>query len=476
MSAKQNNKPIVFGTDGWRAVIAEEFTFKNVQAVAQATADYLLSSSKKGKKKKYSVVVGYDTRFLSEKFAEIVACVFAANGIGVILADAATPTPTISFAVRNRKLDLGVVITASHNPPEFNGFKIKNSTGGSADPSITKKVEQLVFKHKVKTLALQDGVKKKLISCQDISSDYVRFLRSYLDLEKIKGCRFRVLVDCMFGSGNGFIKKVLEGTAVEVVLMRNERNAYFGGHGPEPVEKYLGQMSHRMKTENFDLGLVLDGDADRIAAFAKGGEFLHPQKILGLLALHLKEDRAMSGALVTTIAGTMLLGHIAEHLKIKTYETPVGFKYISRLMETEDILVGGEEAGGIGFKNYVPERDGSLAGLLLLEMMAYRNASIDVIVAQMEQQFGRYYYLRDAVHLRPGKRLKDVKTIRPKQLLGSNVISINDADGIKLICEDESWLMFRSSGTEPLVRVYCEAKSLQKAQELLSLGKELVCP
>jgi phosphomannomutase len=278
----------------------------------------------------------------------------------------------------------------------------------------------------------------------------------------------------MYGSGNSYMKDVIADTGVDLEIMRSERNTYFEGKGPEPVEKNLSEILKRMQEEDFDLGLVLDGDADRIAAVAKGGEFIHPQKILGLLALHLKEDRGFSGGMVKTIAGTTMLDHIAKHLGIKLYETPVGFKYISALMEQKDILVGGEEAGGIGFRNYVPERDGTLAGLLLLEMMVYRNKSIDKIVAQMEEAFGRYYYLREDLKLKPGQRVKDVREIRPKKLVDSKVMKINDIDGIKLICEDESWLMLRPSGTEPLMRIYAESKSLETASKLLTQGKELV--
>jgi phosphomannomutase len=278
----------------------------------------------------------------------------------------------------------------------------------------------------------------------------------------------------MYGSGNGYMKEVVADTAIKLEIMRSERNTYFEGRGPEPVEKNLGKILKRMGEEDFDLGLVLDGDADRIAAVAKGGEFIHPQKILGLLALHLNQDRGFSGGMVKTIAGTTMLDHIAKHLKIKLYETPVGFKYISHLMEKENILVGGEEAGGMGFKNYIPERDGTLAGLLLLEMMVYRNKSIDKIVAEIEEQFGRYYYLREDFKLKPGQKVKDVNKIRPKKLLDLKVVKINDIDGVKIILEDESWLMLRPSGTEPLMRIYCESKSLETASNLLSQGKELV--
>ena len=465
---------IKFGTDGWRAVIGDTFTFENLRVVSQATADFLNSSRRKSKNKKFKIAVGYDTRFMSEKFAEVSACVFAANGIKVILSDRATPTPTISFAVKNRKLDLGIMITASHNPPEFNGFKIKSSTGGSADVNITKAVEKLLFRREPMILSLNDGLKKKIILKENIISEYIRFLRSYLNLSKIKNSKFKVLVDCMYGSGKEYMKEVISGTKIDLEIMRSERNTYFEGRGPEPVIKNLDKIIKRMKNEDFDLGLVLDGDADRIAAIAPGGEFIHPQKILGLLALHLKEDRLLSGGVVKTLAGTTMVDNIAKHLKLRLHETPVGFKYISHLMEKENILVGGEEAGGMGFKNYVPERDGTLAGLLLLEMMVYRNKSIDKIVSQMEDMFGRYYYLREDLKLKSGHKIKDVKTIRPKKLLDLIVIKIDDNDGIKLTCEDKSWLMLRSSGTEPLMRIYAEAKSLTRASSLLKLGKALV--
>ncbi|MBL7197918.1 MAG: phosphoglucomutase/phosphomannomutase family protein [Candidatus Omnitrophica bacterium] len=471
---KVNKAAIRFGTDGWRAVIGDTFTFENLRYVSQATVDFLNNTKRKFKNSKFKIVVGYDTRFMSEKFAEVVACVFAANGIKVILSDRAMPTPAISFCVKNRKLDLGIMITASHNPPEFNGFKIKSSTGGSADVDITKTVEKLLFKKEPKIISLKEGLEKRLILKEDIISEYIRFLRSYLDLSKLRNSKFRVLLDCMYGSGNGYMKEVIFDTGINLEIMRNERNTYFEGRGPEPVEKNLTKIINRMRSENFDLGLVLDGDADRIAAVAPGGEFIHPQKILGLLALHLREDRFLSGGIVKTIAGTVMIDHIADHLGLKLYETLVGFKYISKLMEEEEILVGGEEAGGMGFKNYIPERDGTLAGLLLVEMMAYRNKSIGKIANKMEDMFGKYYYLREDLRLKSGQKIKDVNTIRPKKLLDSKVVNIKDFDGIKLICEDESWLMLRPSGTEPLMRIYAEAESLEKASRLLNLGKALV--
>jgi phosphomannomutase len=254
--------------------------------------------------------------------------------------------------------------------------------------------------------------------------------------------------------------------------MRDSINPSFGGRRPEPVEENLEELKERVKKERFDLGIALDGDADRLAAVAPGGLFIHPQKILGLLALHLHQDRHFSGAIVKTICGTTMIDNIARFMKVKLFETPVGFKYISNLMETEDILAGGEEAGGMGVKGYIPERDGTMAGLLLLEMMAYRNKNILKILNETEKQFGKYYYLRLDLQLK--ERVEPKKENLPKELLGKKVTEIKDYDGVKLICEDGSWLMFRGSGTEPMVRIYSEAKSLSRSKQLLKLGKDLI--
>jgi phosphomannomutase len=285
----------------------------------------------------------------------------------------------------------------------------------------------------------------------------------------------------MYGSGNGFIAGVLDGTKIKLNFIRNQINPSFGGLRPEPVLENLGPTAEELKNRRYDLGLVLDGDADRIAAFAGRGEFIHPQKILGLLILHLVRNRGMRGGVVKTIVGTTLIDKIAGRLGLKLYETPVGFKYISELMEKENILVGGEEAGGIGFKGYIPERDGSLAGLLLLEMMAYHKKPMLKILNEMEREFGRYYYLREDVHL-SGFKSKGATVLSSKinkfkskrELLGKEIIQVKDFDGVKLICEDESWLMLRRSGTEPLVRIYAEAKNLARSKKLLAFGKSFI--
>ncbi|MDD5560658.1 MAG: phosphoglucomutase/phosphomannomutase family protein [Candidatus Omnitrophica bacterium] len=450
---------IKFGTDGWRAIIADTYTLENVRILTQAVADYLGGAKK--------VAVGYDTRFMSGKFAEAAAIVLKNNGIQVVLSDRPTPTPALSFVVKSRKLDLGIMITASHNPAEYNGFKIKNSAGGGASLELTRQVEELLGKNPVKDGALHEPIK-----AVDITRDYIKFIRNYIDLKKIKNKKFKVLVDSMYGSGDSFIAEVLKGTKIKLEFMRNTINPSFGGGRPEPVEENLEELKERVRKEKFDLGIALDGDADRIAAVAPGGVFIHPQKILGLLVLHLNQDRHWSGGLVKTICGTAMMDNIAKSLGIKLYETPVGFKYISNLMETEDIVAGGEEAGGMGVKGFIPERDGTMAGLLLIEMMVYRNKNMLKILNETEKAFGRYYYVRQDLHL--AKRVEPRKDNLPSELLGKKVVEVKDYDGVKLICEDESWLMFRGSGTEPIMRTYAEAKSLRRANKLLALGKDII--
>lgn len=458
---------IKFGTDGWRGIISDDFTFENVRRVAQAIADYY-NRQPVTLNRQLKIAVGYDTRFLSDKYAQTVSEVLVGNGIDVILSDRAIPTPTLSFTVKLKKLDAGVMITASHNPPEYNGIKIKTSLGAAAGIDVTEEVERLINER----LDLKKDKRGK-ITRVDLIKDYVTFLRQYIELKKIKNSTFRVLVDSMHGSGDSFMAEVLKDTKIKLEFTRQEINPSFGGLKPEPVEENLLNTQRLIKKGKFDLCLVLDGDADRIAAFTGKGEFISPQKILGLLLLHLVCDRKMSGGVVKTIVGTNMLDNITRKLGLKLYETPVGFKYISEFMVKEDIMVGGEEAGGIGFKNYIPERDGSLAGLLLLEMMSERKKPIGKILKEMEDEFGRYYYVKDNLELKDlNVDIQDFASI--KTLLGEEVVEVKDHDGVKLICSDQSWLMFRGSGTEPIIRIYAESKNLAKSRKLLELGRKLI--
>jgi alpha-D-glucose phosphate-specific phosphoglucomutase len=462
------HRKIKFGTDGWRGVISDDFTFDNVKVVAQAISQWIKRSFSKR-----IVVVGYDTRFLSDKYAQLISQVFAANSIKVLLSDRAIPTPAVSFTTKRKHLCAGVMITASHNPAQFNGIKIKISSGGTASDAVTKKVEHLLFKTKIKEIGFKEAILKKRIQLVDLTKEYIKFIRSYIDINKLKESRFKILVDVMYGSGNNFIAEVLKATKIEIEFMRNNVNPSFDGKQPEPTEENIKQMLSHMKSKRFDIGLVLDGDGDRIAAVSPGGKFVSPQKIIGLLLLHLIEDRKCKGGFVKTIAGSTLHDNLAKHFHLQLYETPIGFKYISELMTKKDILIGGEEAGGIGFQNYIPERDGTLAGLLLLEMLAYRGKSFNRIIKEMEDKFGRYYYLKDS--LKVEEKIPNVNSLKSiKEIMGKKIIKVKDYDGIKFICEDGSWLMIRASGTEPIVRVYAESKSITKSKKMLEYGKRLV--
>ena len=457
---------IKFGTDGWRAVIAEDFTFDNVKIVSQAVADYL--KKKKGKK----VVIGYDCRFLSAEFAKTVALVLAANKIKVTLANTNVPTPTVSFHCRYFKYDLGVMITASHNPAEFNGFKIKTKEGGSADKPITNAVEKLLGKTKPKIIEEKEASKKNLLKIEDLTTSQIKFIKRFVNLSAIKKLKVKVLIDTMYGAGVGFVDKILGKCNVKVDYINNEINPSFGGIHPEPVEHCLEQLMAKVKKGKYDLGLALDGDADRLAMVDSKGNYINAQVLLPLLAIHMVKNKKVSGGIGKTVVGSNVIDDVALDLGVPLYETKVGFKYLSNLFKENLIVIGGEEAGGIGFKGYVPERDGSVAFLTILEMMAKEKKSFDKLLADFYKRYGRWYYARTAVPVKSLKKgLESLKL--PKQLAGAKVERINDADGIKVVTK-KNWLMFRKSGTEPIVRIYAESKSKKESEALVKLGTKMI--
>ncbi len=466
---------IKFGTDGWRAIISEEFTFENVRKVAQAIADYFNAKTKKCNRAITQMAVGYDTRFLSDKYAREITEVLTANGIKVFFINKPAPTPMVCFVIKDKKLAGGVMVTASHNPPQYNGIKIKMDYAGSAESDVTLAIESLVEKNEVKKLNIDDARGKGLLELLDPSEKYIKFLRSFLDIKLLKKKRFNLLVDVMYGTGGNFIPRILENTGCRVSLLHNERNPGFGGINPEPIPQNIKEASDLMKKGGFDLGIVNDGDADRVACIRPDGEIINAGQMLSLIILHLLEGKKWKGAIAKTISNTTLLDKIAAKYNLKLYETPVGFKYISKLIREKDILAGGEESGGISVKNYMPERDGMLAGLLVLEMMAYRNKSIIQIMKAVDKEFGEFHYTRQDIHYPQELKKKLFVALKEKpfgSILDKKVAKIKDFDGIKFILSDESWLLFRLSGTEPILRVYAEAPSRKKAEALLSFGKE----
>ncbi|HLL16584.1 MAG TPA: phosphoglucomutase/phosphomannomutase family protein [Pyrinomonadaceae bacterium] len=469
--------PILFGTDGWRAVIAHEFTFANLERVAQAYADYLNQTHQTAQAKRADeatdaphAVVGYDRRFLSDKFAARAAEVLAGNGIRVRMFDQDVPTPLVSWAVRERGAAGGVVITASHNPAEFNGFKIKAPWGGSATRETTAAVEALVDAQPPRRTDLTEAMRGGLDGAVE---SYRAQIKSYVDLEMLKGKRARVVVDPMHGSGGRWVESFLKGGALDVETIRAERDTQFGGVNPEPIERNLAPLRERVREMGALVGLATDGDADRVGAVNELGETMTMHEVVPLLLLHLARRRGMTGGVVRTFSQSVLTKRIAAAHNLKLYETPIGFKYVADLMLREDILVGAEESGGVGVKGHIPERDGILNSLLFLEAVVAAGKSPSEMVREMHREFGEFYFGRRDLHLEVARGLNLVETLSvspPEQVAGHTVHGFSHMDGMKLIFGDESWLLFRQSGTEPVLRIYSEATSVAKVNELLDAG------
>ena len=465
---------IKFGTDGWRAVISEDFTFDNVKKLAQAMSEYVVTQRDVLKDRQFKIVVGYDSRFLSEKYAELVACVMAGNGIGVILTDRPTPTPSISYAIKDQKLIGGVVITASHNPARYNGVKYKAWYSGSAEPEITGQFEAALGKNEPKFMPPAEAIKSGAIVIKDIIPAHLAFVKKYVNLSLIKKSDFKVLVDSMYGTGNDYIAELLKGGRCKVDTIHNEKNPSFGGINPEPIMPNLKEMADTVKKGRYAIGLATDGDADRLGVCDGNGKVLTGHKVMTLLLLHLFEDKKMKGDVVQTLCGTDLIGKICRKYGLKMHETPVGFKYIAEIIRTGDVLIGGEETGGVAFKGYIPERDGVLSGLLILEMMAMRKKKLADILKAVDKEYGTYEYRRLDARLPDEKKARLMEKLRndpPKEVLGKKVVRVNSLDGYKFICEDGSWMMMRLSGTEPIVRIYAESSSQAKSLKILEFAK-----
>jgi len=461
---------IKFGTDGWRAVIADDFTFDNVRKVAQAYVQFM-----KMKKKKGEIIVGYDTRFLSFEFARAFSEVLCGNGFKVRIFNQPLPTPCLCFGIKKYNLDGGIMVTASHNPPQFNGIKIKTSQAAPASPDETQKIEKLVDKFKPKVLHYQVAEKRGLIKETKLRQPYLKFLMSYVDFPRIKRQNLHIVHDSMYGTGNSLLEELFKNTKVKITSFRNEINPSFYGINPEPIPENIKPTMELMKKNNYDLCIITDGDADRIGAIAPGGRFLNPGWILSLLLIHFVKNRGQKGAVVKTISNSSLIEKIAAKYDLPLYETPVGFKHIAEIMLKQNVVIGGEESGGIGFKGYIPERDGLVSGLLLLEFMAYERKSINEIITEVEKEYGKFFYHRIDIYYPQSLKSKLFKKLSRKpfqEISGLKVIEIKDFDGVKFILEDGSWLLFRLSGTEPKLRIYCEANSRKKLNAILKFGRD----
>lgn len=460
---------IKFGTDGWRAVIGQDYTFANVERVAQAYADFLLPQSSGG-----TVIVGYDRRFESEHFASRVADILAGNNFNVALFDQAMPTPVVSWAVKDQKALGGVVITASHNSAEFNGFKIKAPWGGSASPETTSAVEKLVGANAPKRKSLTDNAKESL---QASVARYRRQVSSYIDIDRIKRDAATVIVDPIHGVGGRWVESFLKDGSINVETIRAERDPLFGGVNPEPIDQNLGELKARVCETKAMIGLATDGDADRVGAVNELGNTMTMHEAVPLVLLHLARNRRMTGGVVRSFSQSVLTKRIAEAHGLKVHDTPIGFKYIAELMLREDILIGAEESGGIGVKGHIPERDGILNSLLLLEAVVFAGQSPSEMVRAMHREFGEFYFGRVdlKVDIERGKNfVAQLAAKPPAKFLDYEVAGVETLDGTKLLFHDESWLLFRQSGTEPVLRVYCEATSVAMMNAVLDEGARLV--
>ena len=469
---------VKFGTDGWRAVISDTFTFANLRLVAQAMADFILEQNSDDP----SVVIGYDTRFLSDRYAADIARVMAANGIQAWLARADTPTPAISFAVVDKKATAGVMITASHNAPRYNGVKLKASYGGSASPAQNRRVEQLLQRnqeilHGPNLMDIDEAVRQGKVVKFDPAWSYYEHLGTLVDLDVISGGELNVVADGMFGSGRRSIGEVLMRTRTRVHNIRHEMNPGFGGIHPEPIAKNLGYLMSFIQSGHYDVGLATDGDADRIGAVDSNGNFVDPHRIFALVLRYLLDKRGMRGTVVRTVSTTRMLDRIAHAYGLPLKETPVGFNHISDLMISDDVVMGGEESGGISIKGHIPEGDGVLMGLLLLEVMAEARVPLHELVADLLAHYGPAQYARTDLKLkRPVAKVDMVKMLldlAPAAISGVQIEDIQTTDGVKYYLDDGSWLLIRPSGTEPVLRVYAEAENDARVAALLNFGEEM---
>jgi phosphomannomutase len=478
---------IHFGTDGWRAVIADTFTFENVRLLAQGIADAVSAGDWGGGVNGNSfdpklMVVGFDTRFLSDRFAVEVARVLAGNGFRVMLTHADVPTPVVSHAVKHHHAAGGVMITASHNAPRYNGVKLKAAYGGSALSDQCRRVELFLTDNEARARGpnLMDydaAVKAGLIERFSPAAAYYDHLRTLINFDVIARNPQRLVVDSMYGSGRGVIKTFLQGTGCEVFEIRGEMNPGFGGVHPEPIGKYLGATASAIAAGLGQFAVVTDGDADRTGAVDGRGQFVDPHKIMALSLKYLVEKRGWRGAVVKTVSTTRMVNRLAARYGLPCYETPVGFNHIADYMLAEEVLIGGEESGGISIKGHIPEGDGILMGLLLLEMVAAAGVPLEELVADLLADVGPAHYARKDLRLAHPvsksamtKRLTDSA---PQSIGGVGVAKVESLDGVKYILDDDAWLLIRPSGTEPVLRVYAEAREESLVAALLAFGQSM---
>lgn len=470
----QQPTPIKFGTDGWRAVIADDYTFANVRRVAGAIASYVLKHEDASR----GVIVGYDTRFGSPRFARAAAEVLAGAGIPVLLADDYVPTPAISYAVKTNGAAGGVVITSSHNPWNWNGVKFKAKFGGSATPAIMKIIEQ-----ETAAGSMPNG-KNASIDQADLKPAYMQAICRFADLDLIAKAKFKFAIDSMHGSGRGVLAKIFEQRGIEFVAIRQDVNPLFPGINPEPIEPHIQALQETVVREGCHSGFATDGDADRIGAVAEDGSFVDSHKIFSVLLDWLLRRKQWPGEVVRAFNTTKMLDRIAARHGRRLNECSIGFKYIADLMMEREILIGGEESGGIGYSRYLPERDGILNSLLLANVLAEEQKPLGELVKKLQQEYGEHYYGRLDLHIDDDLKNSAIERARSAgttKLRNYSVLNKASLDGIKFFLDAprngkgaEPWVLFRASGTEPLLRIYAEAASPELVKEILGAAQDFV--
>lgn len=463
---------IKFGTDGWRAVVGDDFIPQNIMKVTQAFADLYPKLPEAGK----PVAIGYDCRMRSPEAAEEIASVLLGNGIPVILGKSFCPTPTVSWYVKNKGCAAGIMVTASHNPPKWNGIKFKESYGGAASGEYVKPIEEMIVANDAsgrtpKSAAIKGNSK---LTWFDPYGEYLTSLSELVDLELIKRAKPKVLVDPLFGSGRGFFPRLLGNMITEI---HDIADTNFGGLNPEPIPPHANELMERVKSGKYDCGLLTDGDADRTGAVDEHGTFITTHEVYSLLIRHCVENKKWSGKIIKSISTTMMINRLGKKYGLEVETTPVGFKYISPAMKAPGVMVGGEESGGFGFPRHIPERDGVFSGLMLLELMAMTGKSIGTLVSELQKEFGPCRYKRIDLHLSAeeiAKAREKMKGLNIKSIAGRTVKKHETMDGHHFLFNDDSWLLFRASGTEPLVRIYAEAPSFDEVDALLAEGKRQI--
>ncbi len=463
---------IKFGTDGWRGVIAEDFTFANARIVAHAIALYVVRNEDARK----GVLIGYDHRYAADRVAAAVAEVIGATGTPVWLADKPCPTPAISYLVRHRGAAGGIVITASHNPYRWNGIKYKASYGSSALPSIVAQIEKEL------EVVLQKGVpplppRQDLIHPLEPRAPYLDALEKLVDWKRLRDAKFRFVFDPMHGSAAGLLPELFRRNGISCDEIRGTRDPRFGGVHPEPIEPHIEALRQAVRTGKYDAGFCADGDGDRIGAIDRDGSFINPHQIFALLVWHLAGTRDLPGDIAKTFSVTKLIDKLAAKFGRKLHETPIGFKYICELMLEQNILIGGEESGGIGSSLYLPERDATVSALFLAELMAWHGKSLGELLAALHAEFGEYHYGRVDLDLKPGQKEKAIAHFsngKLSRILDLPVVRREDMDGIKVYLGEAGWVMVRASGTENLLRVYSENSKAETTRRVLAAVTRMV--